>query len=348
MVLLAGGLSLLLAACGGGGGTDGPSPGGASHFANATQPFVDDLQLATTEGNAVDGQVTGFDLEGAPLFFSLSIEPSHGSVSGLPPGPLAGSIGSPTGFFTYTPDPGFVGLDSFKFTANDGDWNSRKGKVAIQVRPAGFAGKPFSPDGRAGSVAGQSVSSVPVGSAGTIVVVRHALPEGHHALYALDTAGLASPVLIADSRHLGALSGAFTVPGGRVFFRADGALMSWFPGEAQPIPVLAGSSARATLGEVVLSGDGHRLAFVSGPRGSGRQTLFLVNASEPLVSVILSQPSSRQRWIRNLRFVGEGLMLRFDVIDPLRESACAWSVQLDPNASLAFTATAQDEQCQPD
>lgn len=48
--------------------------------------------------------------------------PSHGSLSGTAPD------------LTYTPDPGFVGVDSFTFVVNDGTFDSKTATVTLNVR----------------------------------------------------------------------------------------------------------------------------------------------------------------------------------------------------------------------
>lgn len=346
-LLLLGGISLVALGGCGGGGSDGPSAGGASQLANANQPFVDDLRLTTTEGTAVSGTVTGFDVEGSPLFFSLTIEPTHGTVNGLPPGPQPGQVGSPSGFFTYVPDPGFVGFDSFKFTANDGDLNSRKGNVAIEVRPAGFADATFAADTQTGSAAAEVARLEPAGSIDSgFTAIRHALPDGHHAIYVFDPTGRESPVKIADSRQLGAVGDAFTATGGRVFFRADGKLMRWHAGQAAPTHVSLGTAGPTTLGELARSSNGSWLAVVSGSRGSGRQSLFLVDTSGALVPEEVTQPSLRSRWIHNLRFAEDGLELRFDVVTSPVATGCTLSVRLDSDGAGVPTVAEPDGRCQ--
>ncbi|HWI66923.1 MAG TPA: LamG-like jellyroll fold domain-containing protein, partial [Nitrospiraceae bacterium] len=54
---------------------------------------------------------SGLDCEGTgPLEYEVTAAPEHGKISELDP---------ETGLFTYTPDPGYTGLDSFAFRANN-------------------------------------------------------------------------------------------------------------------------------------------------------------------------------------------------------------------------------------
>ncbi|HEX8051713.1 MAG TPA: Ig-like domain-containing protein [Thermoleophilaceae bacterium] len=63
----------------------------------------------------------GGDSEGTLLTFAVTKLPNHGSLSGQPPS------------LTYTPDPGWSGPDHFFFKVNDGDLDSKEGKVSINV-----------------------------------------------------------------------------------------------------------------------------------------------------------------------------------------------------------------------
>jgi hypothetical protein len=64
---------------------------------------------------------------GSPISAALAALPSHGTVS-LDADALGG--------FTYTPGPGFFGVDSFTYTASDGTNSSQPATVAIAVQRA--------------------------------------------------------------------------------------------------------------------------------------------------------------------------------------------------------------------
>ncbi len=72
------------------------------------------IQLAATDG----------DVPAQPLTYSLVAQPVSGTLTGLNPA---------TGAVTYTPNPGFVGLDRFTFQATDGFVNSNVATVSITV-----------------------------------------------------------------------------------------------------------------------------------------------------------------------------------------------------------------------
>ena len=61
------------------------------------------------------------DVEGDSLTAVISVYPSHGSVT-----PLT------DGSFEYTPDAGFTGVDTFKYTVNDGSLEYVKGLCAFE------------------------------------------------------------------------------------------------------------------------------------------------------------------------------------------------------------------------
>lgn len=84
-------------------------------------------QLIVTELNtSVSIELTGSDAEGDGLIYSIQTDPSHGVLDGDAP------------FITYTPDPGYSGLDSFTFVVNDGLDTSDPATITIHVNPDGY------------------------------------------------------------------------------------------------------------------------------------------------------------------------------------------------------------------
>ena len=100
--------------------------------ADANQPpIAADLSRTTKHNNAVSGTVSASDPDGDSVTFAIAAQPAHGSVSL-----------SANGAFTYTPAGGYVGADSFTFTARDSHNATDNGAVAFQVTNAA----PIAPD----------------------------------------------------------------------------------------------------------------------------------------------------------------------------------------------------------
>ncbi len=68
-----------------------------------------------------------YDLEGDPLTWLSFVSPENGAISNA----------AIDGSFTYTPDPGFFGQDSFDVTISDGQGNVTVGQITITVIPSG-------------------------------------------------------------------------------------------------------------------------------------------------------------------------------------------------------------------
>lgn len=86
-------------------------------------PVADAISASTGVGSILHGTLTASDADNDPLTFRLGAQsPSHGSVSV-----------SANGAFTYTPNTGYSGPDSFTFIANDGTDDSAEATVSITV-----------------------------------------------------------------------------------------------------------------------------------------------------------------------------------------------------------------------
>jgi hypothetical protein len=84
-------------------------------------PTADPISLVTSAGDFVGVTLTGSDPDGDPLTFAIVQPPSSGTLTGSAP------------TLTYTPNAGFVGLDTFTYTANDGTSDSAPATVTINV-----------------------------------------------------------------------------------------------------------------------------------------------------------------------------------------------------------------------
>ena len=89
-------------------------------------PVANAATLNTRTGKTETGVLTATDVEGDPLSFSLVSPPANGTVM---------IINAQTGEYTYTPNAGFSGSDSFTFRANDGTDDSAPATISITVGP---------------------------------------------------------------------------------------------------------------------------------------------------------------------------------------------------------------------
>lgn len=79
--------------------------------------------VTTVQGERVNGAVMVLDAEGDWLTVSIVNEPTHGTAA----------VSPVTGRFAYTPEPGFVGLDTFQVVVNDGFADSAPVEVEVSV-----------------------------------------------------------------------------------------------------------------------------------------------------------------------------------------------------------------------
>jgi len=104
----------LLAGCGGGGGSSNSTP--------KLRPFADNLLAVTSPGTPVTGQLYASSPDNQPISYEIQTKPSDGTVS------LASG-----GSYTYTPDSGFQGSDTFTFQAKTSNGTSDAATATIVV-----------------------------------------------------------------------------------------------------------------------------------------------------------------------------------------------------------------------
>ena len=89
-------------------------------------PVAEDDASTTTMDSDVSGSVSGNDSDpdGDNLTFYIEQGPSNGSI-----------VLNADGTYTYTPDPGYVGTDTFTYEANDGNGGTAIATVTVTVEP---------------------------------------------------------------------------------------------------------------------------------------------------------------------------------------------------------------------
>src|SRR6185369_8960540 len=84
-------------------------------------PVADAKSLATAEDSALNITLTGSDVDGDALTFTVVTGPAHGTLTGTDANRV------------YTPAANFNGTDSFTFTVNDGTLDGNVATVSINV-----------------------------------------------------------------------------------------------------------------------------------------------------------------------------------------------------------------------
>ncbi|SVC84565.1 uncharacterized protein METZ01_LOCUS337419, partial [marine metagenome] len=90
-------------------------------------PVADATSAIGDEDLSLSIDLSGSDIDGDTLSFSLGSDASNGSVT------ILGSVA------TYAPNANFNGLDSFTFVANDGQLSSSAATVSLTVNPVNDA-----------------------------------------------------------------------------------------------------------------------------------------------------------------------------------------------------------------
>ena len=95
-----------------------------------SKPIAEDDSIATTEDTAVDGTLQGSDPGGNPLVFSVILNGAKGR---------AVVTNTATGAFTYTPNQGETGEDTFVFSVSNG-FATAAGTMTVLITAGGGGG----------------------------------------------------------------------------------------------------------------------------------------------------------------------------------------------------------------
>src|SRR5205814_2031943 len=85
------------------------------------RPVADSQPVTTNEDTAKAVTLSGSDVDGDALTYTITVAPSHGALSGTAPN------------LTYTPAANYNGGDSFTFKVRDGQADSASATVAITI-----------------------------------------------------------------------------------------------------------------------------------------------------------------------------------------------------------------------
>ncbi len=88
-------------------------------------PTASPQSVVTTQNTAVSITLSGSDVDGDTLIYTVDSQPGTGSLSGTAPN------------LTYTPNSGVTGSDSFTFKVSDGTLVSAPATVSITINPLG-------------------------------------------------------------------------------------------------------------------------------------------------------------------------------------------------------------------
>ena len=90
-------------------------------------PIANAQSVSLAEDSSLAITLTGSDVEGGALIYTIVSAPAHGALSGTAPN------------LTYRPATNYNGSDSFTFTVNDGSLSSAAATVSITVTPVNDA-----------------------------------------------------------------------------------------------------------------------------------------------------------------------------------------------------------------
>lgn len=88
------------------------------------QPVAENGVLETTEGAAKSGRLVATDIDGDTLTYSIDTNGNLGS---------AVITNAATGDYTYIPNTGAIGVDTFTFTASDGTFTSAVAEITVTI-----------------------------------------------------------------------------------------------------------------------------------------------------------------------------------------------------------------------
>lgn len=114
-------------------------------------PVAQGASIAISEDAPANITLQASDVDGNPLTFTITQQPSHGTLAGTAPNLI------------YTPTPNYFGTDEFRFRASDGTANSNEAVISITITSVNDAPSITVP-GPQSVITGQTVSFTVTGS----------------------------------------------------------------------------------------------------------------------------------------------------------------------------------------
>ncbi|QJF51606.1 Ig-like domain-containing protein [Roseobacter ponti] len=145
---------------------------------NDTPELVPVSVFETVDGEAIGGTLTASDVDGAgTLTFSVTIGPDDGTVTL-----------SPDGIFSYTPDPGFLGIERITYQVDDGAGGVSTARLDIVVENSDASG-----DDNVSIGLSTGATAETAAGAVAIDVVETAATNAVNVVFVLDSSGSISP-----------------------------------------------------------------------------------------------------------------------------------------------------------
>lgn len=249
-------LVLAVAGCDGGGG------GGARNSGRSTNapPSLGSLGFSTKQNTDLQGQVSATDPTGDALTFSVTANPTSGTLVSF----------SPSGAFVYRPGQSFLGDDSFRVQVTDAGGNSVAGVVNINVH----------------------LNRAPVAASDALRADGTAL--ANITVLANDTDADSDPLTVTIEE--GALAGTATVNADSSI--GINALPAGFKGVTRFKYRVTDSSSASAIGTaaVFVGAEPFRVVFAGDPSANGSPELFMSDfVSEPTALTTATEGSMRLR-----------------------------------------------------
>ncbi len=218
-------------------------------------PVAHSQSLAVLETTPLVITLVATDVESSALAYTIVSPPQHGSLSGTAPS------------LTYSPAPGYVGNDSFRFEASDGESTSNPATVSIEVAPNNHA--PFAFDASATTTEDTPVSVALVATDPDLDLLAYAIvtPPTHGTL----SGSASNPTYTPAANEHGPDSFSFQVSDGELSSNLASVTIMVSASNDRPVPadqsleVTQGAGSPVVLTATDVDGDALTYTIVAPP-----------------------------------------------------------------------------------